>query len=295
MELLASADYDGDGDGDAMAEESELKVCSTYNAHYECEITKVHEDGPHVKLTFAVRGDMSVGRLQQPEFSVLNGNRPISHDFTEFDINRRISGTLTYSAENLCEPYLFQFGQGGYSTVDLKPLLHQATLRQMVELDYRFRQATEENFRLKKQQQSEESSLCVTVRLDGEPTPALLQTFPDADVHSTVLFQLCSEGDQVCRVSLGDEVIQPGETFEEAGIEESAVLTVAVMDWESYPECSFQPPLEKVGQTVRKAVLALSGKGKLSVIESRDLSSWKPQQEAMLGSLRKENADLAAS
>ncbi|KAJ3423476.1 pep-cterm sorting domain-containing protein [Anaeramoeba flamelloides] len=97
-------------------------VFSTYNSDYRCQIFDVEVYRYHIKLHFEVKGNRSLGDLQEPRYSRLENTNTeeyypmASVIYDHYQISSKISGFLIYRTGKLKEggKLEFIFGEGGY-------------------------------------------------------------------------------------------------------------------------------------------------------------------------------------
>lgn len=105
-----------------VASPVQFPVISRFNEQYFCQVTYAHRDAQYVKLSFDVRGDMSLGELQNPLDSKIFCKGLVygvaEHWYEVEDAKSNYRGTLLFKVVDLPdEPVLFAYGSSGYSAV----------------------------------------------------------------------------------------------------------------------------------------------------------------------------------
>lgn len=110
---------------DNKCNEAQTLGQSLYNSAYFCNVLRaeVMQEGV-IELDFDVHGDGSLGPLQDPSDSILGSQKAHSCSYEICDVNRRIKGTLVFSADLHGSNAQFRFGSGGYSFVELQVKRH---------------------------------------------------------------------------------------------------------------------------------------------------------------------------
>lgn len=231
---------------------SKQTMMSSYNAEYFCVVRLFDEVAGKAIVAFDAHGDMSLGHLQSPSVSTLNGYQPIDVDmyFGEGKHrDRRITGLLTFTlpestfaaqnsdneGENQHDvQLLFRFGQSGYEAVDISPLRDLSRVRCQAAAEFSHRMAEHKAFLLEKEESGTDPALSVMLQ-QHDDSPHELHVFPDAEVHAT-LDEKIPFGLRVEAVSFGSTVIEPGETFEDWGIEQNSTLLLRIASAEDMEE-----------------------------------------------------------
>ena len=182
----------------------ETDLTSSYNRNYYLMVPRVEviysdeeeeglmEEGMPISVLvhFDVRGNGSMGRLQNPERSTLNNGRAVSCVYDQNDPQRRISGVLDFQPnswslfQQSSDPIHFKPLESGYPVLDLRNLYDTATKDSCVTLHRLNTTQRLQNLMHKKQEEGEEASLRITVRVDGGPEEEV-ETFPEAEVGIT--------------------------------------------------------------------------------------------------------------
>lgn len=104
---------------------------SRYNHDYFCTVKRSTQTGPsQASIAFAVVGDWSLGRLQDPLASTLSWDggfvKAARHQYEVDDVKHEfIEGTLTFDGVPQGKVLRFRFGEGGYSEATLPLVLQQ--------------------------------------------------------------------------------------------------------------------------------------------------------------------------